>query len=65
MAMVKREEVHIVAKAKNSAQNVKGKLKEVAGKSVGNDRLRVKGKNDQTKGNAKQAGQKIKDTLES
>jgi uncharacterized protein YjbJ (UPF0337 family) len=54
-----------MAKAKNTAQNAKGKIKETAGKAVGNDRLRAKGKNDQAKGNVKQAGEKLKDTLKS
>jgi uncharacterized protein YjbJ (UPF0337 family) len=54
-----------VVKAKNTAQNVKGKVKEATGKTVGNDRLRAKGKNDQAKGNIKQAGNKMKDALKS
>lgn len=52
-------------KAKNTAQNVKGKVKETAGMAVGNDRLRAKGKNDQAKGNIKKAGNKMKDALKS
>jgi uncharacterized protein YjbJ (UPF0337 family) len=51
--------------AKNTAQRVKGKAKEAAGKAVGNDRLRAKGRNDQAKGNAKQTAKKLKDTLKS
>jgi uncharacterized protein YjbJ (UPF0337 family) len=50
-------------KAKNSAQRAKGKAKETVGKATGNDRLRVKGKADQMKGNLKQAGEKVKDAL--
>jgi uncharacterized protein YjbJ (UPF0337 family) len=50
-------------KAKNSAQRAKGKVKEVAGKATGNDKLRAKGKTDQTKGNLKQAGENVKDAL--
>jgi uncharacterized protein YjbJ (UPF0337 family) len=50
-------------KAKNETQRAKGKLKEVAGKATGNDKLRAKGKADQTKGNLKQAGEKVKDAL--
>jgi len=50
-------------KAKNEAQRAKGKVKEVAGKATGNDKLRAKGKSDQTKGNLKQAGEKVKDAL--
>jgi uncharacterized protein YjbJ (UPF0337 family) len=47
-------------KAKNTAQKVKGKVKETAGKATGNDSLRAKGKADQMKGNLKQAGEKVK-----
>jgi uncharacterized protein YjbJ (UPF0337 family) len=47
-------------KARNSAQRAKGKVKEVAGKVTGNDKLRASGQADQIKGNLKQAGEKIK-----
>lgn len=50
-------------KAKNAAQQVKGRVKEEAGEITGNDRLRADGKADQTKGSLKQVGEKIKDTL--
>jgi uncharacterized protein YjbJ (UPF0337 family) len=50
-------------KAKNEAQRAKGKVKEVAGKVTGNDKLRAKGKSDQKKGNLKQAGEKVKDAF--
>ena len=44
-------------KASNQAQNLKGKVKEVAG----DDKLRAKGKADQTKASLKGAGEKVKD----
>ena len=50
-------------KAKNTAQQAKGKLKETAGKVSGNDKLRAEGKADQVKGNLKQAGEKLKDAV--
>jgi uncharacterized protein YjbJ (UPF0337 family) len=50
-------------KAKNSAQQAKGKAKETVGKATGNDRLRAKGKADQVKGDLKQAGEKVKDAF--
>ena len=50
-------------KAKNSAQQAKGKLEETAGTLSGNNKLRAKGKADQAKGNLKQAGEKIKDAF--
>jgi len=50
-------------KAKNSAQQAKGKMKEATGKVTGNDKLQAKGKSDQMKGNLKQAGEKVKDAF--
>jgi uncharacterized protein YjbJ (UPF0337 family) len=50
-------------KAKNNAQRAKGKVKEVAGKATGNDKLQAEGKSDQMKGNLKQAGEKVKDAF--
>jgi uncharacterized protein YjbJ (UPF0337 family) len=50
-------------KAKNTAQRVKGKAKETAGKVTGNDKLQSKGKVDQKKANLKQAGEKVKDAF--
>jgi uncharacterized protein YjbJ (UPF0337 family) len=52
-----------VDKAKNTAQQAKGKVKEAAGEATGNDRLRRKGKSDQVKGKLKQKGEKVKDAL--
>ena len=48
-------------KAKNKAQEVKGKVKETAGKAVGNERLEAEGVADQTAADVKQAGEKVKD----
>jgi uncharacterized protein YjbJ (UPF0337 family) len=50
-------------KVKNTAQTTKGKVKEAAGKATGNDKLRAKGKADQTKGSLKQSGEKLKDAI--
>ena len=50
-------------KAKNTAQQAKGKLKETVGKVSGNDKLRAEGKADQVKGDIKQAGEKLKDAF--
>jgi uncharacterized protein YjbJ (UPF0337 family) len=52
-------------KANNKAEEVKGKVKETTGKAVGNDRLEAEGVADQTKGNLKQAGEKVKDAAKS
>ena len=48
-------------KASNQAQNLKGKVKEAAGKVTGDDKLRAKGKADQTKASLKGAGESVKD----
>jgi uncharacterized protein YjbJ (UPF0337 family) len=50
-----------VDKAKNSAQRAKGKVKETTGKVTGNAKLERKA--DQTKGDLKQAGEKVKDAF--
>lgn len=50
-------------KAKNTAQIAKGKVKEVAGRTTGDDTLETEGMTDQAKGNLKQAGEKVKDAF--
>ncbi len=50
-------------KAKNESQQVKGKVKEVAGRATGDDSLEREGKSDQSKADLKQAGEKVKDAL--
>ncbi|MCM2424926.1 CsbD family protein [Streptomyces sp. RKAG337] len=50
-------------KAENTADKAKGKIKEVVGKAVGNERLEAEGKADQAKGDVKQAGEHIKDAF--
>ena len=48
-------------KAANKAQHVKGKVKVAVGSATGNEKLRRKGKNDQTKSALKDSGEKVKD----
>ncbi|MDP9225621.1 MAG: CsbD family protein [Actinomycetota bacterium] len=48
-------------KAKNSAQQAKGNVKEKVGAATSNEDLEAKGKSDQAKGSLKQAGEKVKD----
>jgi uncharacterized protein YjbJ (UPF0337 family) len=50
-------------KAKNVAQIAKGKFKEAAGKTTGDDQLETEGDADQMMGHVKQAGEKVKDTF--
>jgi uncharacterized protein YjbJ (UPF0337 family) len=50
-------------KAANKAKEVKGKIKKKAGQVVGNPRLEAEGRVDQTEGDVKQAGEKVKDAF--
>jgi uncharacterized protein YjbJ (UPF0337 family) len=50
-------------KAADKAKAVKGKVKKKAGQAVGNPRLEAEGRADQTEGNLKQAGEKVKDAF--
>jgi uncharacterized protein YjbJ (UPF0337 family) len=50
-------------KARNTAQSVKGKTKEVAGKATGNRSLSRKGKADQTQASLKKAGESVRDVF--
>jgi uncharacterized protein YjbJ (UPF0337 family) len=50
-------------RAKNDLQRAKGKVKEAAGNATGNSKLSRKGKTDQTKGKAKNLGEKAKDKV--
>ncbi|MGZ4620034.1 MAG: CsbD family protein [Frankiaceae bacterium] len=48
-------------KASNEAQDLKGKVKEAAGKVTGNEELEAEGKSDQAKSALKDVGEKVKD----
>ena len=52
-------------KIDSKADQIKGKVKEVAGQAQDDDSLRAEGKKDQTKGDLKQAGEKVKDAFKS
>jgi len=52
-------------KAKNTAEDLKGKAKEALGDAKNDDQLKAEGKADQTKSSAKQAGENVKDTFKS
>ena len=49
--------------ARNAAQSAKGKAKDAMGRANGDRKLRAKGKTDQGKSKAKQAGEKVKNKL--
>ena len=46
-----------------SAEQAKGKIKEVAGKALGDEKLKTEGKADQVKGKVQNAVGGLKDTL--
>jgi uncharacterized protein YjbJ (UPF0337 family) len=48
-------------KARNKAQEMKGKAKEAVGDATDNEQMQAEGKADQVKGDLKQAGEKVKD----
>ncbi|MFB8106215.1 MULTISPECIES: CsbD family protein [unclassified Streptomyces] len=50
-------------KTKAKTEQAKGKVKEAAGRAVGNERLTAEGRADQVKGDARQAKEKVKDAL--
>ena len=52
-------------KIQNKTEELSGKAKEAVGKASGDRDLQAEGQADQTKGNLKQAGEKIKDAFKS
>jgi uncharacterized protein YjbJ (UPF0337 family) len=50
-------------KIENKTEDVGGKAKEAAGKATDDERLEAEGKNDQSKADVKQAGEKVKDAF--
>jgi uncharacterized protein YjbJ (UPF0337 family) len=50
-------------KIDNKSDKLKGKAKETAGTVNGDEELRAEGKKDQSKGDLKQAGEKVKDAF--
>ena len=50
-------------KLAHKAEAIKGATKKYVGRATGNTRLRTEGRADQAKGNAKQAGAKVKDVF--
>ncbi|NYE36792.1 uncharacterized protein YjbJ (UPF0337 family) [Nocardioides cavernae] len=53
----------IADKAKNAAQDIAGKAKEVVGDATDNDKLKAEGKKDQAAADVKQAGENVKDAF--
>ena len=50
-------------KIQNAAEKAGGKAKEAAGNATGDESLKAEGQADQTKGDLKQAGEKVKDAF--
>jgi uncharacterized protein YjbJ (UPF0337 family) len=50
-------------KAKNTAQDLKGKAKEKTGQLTDDERLEAEGRADQSKADLKQAGENVKDAF--
>ncbi len=50
-------------KAKHTAEGAIGKAKEATGKASDDEQLEAEGKNDQSKADIKQAGDKVKDAF--
>lgn len=50
-------------KVRNKVQEAKGEAKERLGKATDNEQWQAEGQADQTKGNLKQAGEKVKDAF--
>jgi uncharacterized protein YjbJ (UPF0337 family) len=55
--------VSTVDKAKNKAQEAKGRVKDAAGKATNDRSLQTEGKGDKVASNLKQAGEKVKDAI--
>ena len=52
-------------KGTNTAESARGKAKEVVGRATDDDGFELEGKIEQVVGHLKQAGEKVKDALES
>ena len=52
-----------IDKAKNKAEELRGKAKEAVGKVTGDTSTENEGKGDQAKSNLKDAGEKVKDAI--
>jgi uncharacterized protein YjbJ (UPF0337 family) len=53
----------VTKKARAKAEELKGKVKKIAGKAAGNRRVESEGKAGQAMGDLKQAGEKVKDVF--
>jgi uncharacterized protein YjbJ (UPF0337 family) len=63
MALDDRSRTRGRNKARNKAQELKGQVKEAAGRASDDPRLEAEGRTDQTRANLKQAAEKVKDAF--
>jgi uncharacterized protein YjbJ (UPF0337 family) len=63
MTRERQAPMSIAKKIAHKAEAVKGGAKKTAGEATDNPRLEAEGRGDQTKGNLKQAGAKVKDAF--
>jgi uncharacterized protein YjbJ (UPF0337 family) len=63
MALDDRSRARARNKARNKAEELKGQVKEGAGRATGDRSLEAEGRADQTRANLKQAGEKLKDAF--
>ena len=59
----KETDMGLEDKAKNLAEDVKGKLKEATGKATDDESMQAEGEADQAKSDLKQAGENVKDAF--
>jgi uncharacterized protein YjbJ (UPF0337 family) len=53
----------VMDKARNTAQELAGKVKKLAGRATGDHRLAAEGRADEAGGHLKQAGEHVKDAV--
>ena len=63
MALDDRSRAKARNKTRNKTQELKGQVKEAAGRATDNPRLEAEGRADQTKANLKQGAEKVKDAF--
>jgi uncharacterized protein YjbJ (UPF0337 family) len=63
MALDDRSRRRAGNKARNKTQELKGQVKEAAGRATDDPRLEAEGRSDQTRANLKQAAEKVKDAF--
>ena len=63
MALDDRSRRRARNKTRNKAEELKGQVKEAAGRASNDPRLAAEGRADQTRANLRQAAEKIKDAL--